>query len=396
MQALILRILVLASAGLAAAVPAFAATEVPVHRADATQQQALPGVWAQLTTQMQSTTPIRQVQPSREGTIPLETLGIEKPRRFRLLSLDFIPTVATAGSTLTVRFTIENQGEETLPEIEYMVSGNLSVKKGTVGPIASGQQRSVSVDIEVGEPPLAGVYVELDRENKLRERESLRADNYMGGSVTVVTGTPDQWAAWAGKAADRVPAMLQAGKRQTYVKGGDIRGPKLTITGLSFRGPGADSQMSNLERQGVPTRLIQALLGSVHLQLRDWGDNYRSTQPLAYPAFAAWPGPTADNVPSVPVPVGVAGGSLTVNSEVRSAKIEQRVRATLGGLADEPGASEAIRSFSTSAAAHIAHFLATTKLLVLGGGRAPTYAPPRVPVAPVVDGWPDLSQPCLM
>jgi len=102
-----------------------------------------------------------------------------------------------------------------------------------------------------------------------------------------------------------------------------------------------------------------------------------------YPAFAAVPSPVAPPVPNVPTPVI----TLTqVTLSVSKSTLKSQMIANLG----DPTALHAEALFDAIADAFEKCFLiwqaATQVMNVLGTGPVPTFAPPYVPVGPVVMG----------
>jgi hypothetical protein len=102
-----------------------------------------------------------------------------------------------------------------------------------------------------------------------------------------------------------------------------------------------------------------------------------------YPAFAAFPGPVAPPMPNIPCPV-IALAQVTVPVSKMALKGQM-----IGNLGD-PMALHHVQLFDSIADAFEKVFLVwqgTTQVTnVLGFGPIPTFAPPIVPVGPVVGG----------
>lgn len=103
-----------------------------------------------------------------------------------------------------------------------------------------------------------------------------------------------------------------------------------------------------------------------------------------YPAFAAFPAPAAPPMPNVPTPlISCVSGSiskLVLASELEDA-ITQALPASLRGETDFIGRVAAGLALAASG------WLASTQvMLVMGFGPVPSFAPPYVPVGPVVSG----------
>ena len=101
-----------------------------------------------------------------------------------------------------------------------------------------------------------------------------------------------------------------------------------------------------------------------------------------YPAFAAMPSPMAPPMPNTPTPVAAL---ITTTAPVSKSVLKQAM------LASEPSASTEHRNVYESVAEAFEQAVQTwsvTSLVtnVLGTGPVPTFAPPYVPVGPVVGG----------
>jgi hypothetical protein len=102
-----------------------------------------------------------------------------------------------------------------------------------------------------------------------------------------------------------------------------------------------------------------------------------------YPAFAAFPGPVAPPTPNVPCPVIALG---PVNASVQASALKGQMM----GMFGDPTAAYAEQIFDAVADAfqkvHTIWEASTMVTNVLGTGPIPTFAPPYVPVGPVVGG----------
>jgi hypothetical protein len=102
-----------------------------------------------------------------------------------------------------------------------------------------------------------------------------------------------------------------------------------------------------------------------------------------YPAFAAFPGPFAPPTPNVPCPV-IALTQVTVSVSANA------LSGSMVGLLGDPTALHHKQLFDSVADAFEKCFMtwqtSTQVTNVLGAGPIPTFAPPFVPVGPVVGG----------
>jgi hypothetical protein len=103
-----------------------------------------------------------------------------------------------------------------------------------------------------------------------------------------------------------------------------------------------------------------------------------------YPAFAAFPGPQAPPMPNIPMPF------ITLwfdPSPFLPPNLAAAIRAGLGARANDPGAAQAIDRFSREFAAKFYYWACAAQVMtVLGKGPIPTFAPPYVPIGPVIGG----------
>lgn len=128
----------------------------------------------------------------------------------------------------------------------------------------------------------------------------------------------------------------------------------------------------------------KAIASHVSEAWKKWQDNVTVPGLPWYPAFAAFPGPQAPPIPNVPMPL------ITCPSPMMS---EMTPEALKKGMIDKLGETDAqhhAELMDSVAKAIGALFLAWLPqqqvMLVLGKGPIPTFAPPFVPVGPVVAG----------
>jgi hypothetical protein len=109
-----------------------------------------------------------------------------------------------------------------------------------------------------------------------------------------------------------------------------------------------------------------------------------------YPAFAAFPGPMAPPMPNVPMPLITCVSAMMTSITMPSSMASAMDDALDGGLKDKDKDKqyEALHDAIATvlAAAFLLWLPAQQVMLVLGKGPIPTFAPPYVPVGPVVGG----------
>jgi len=157
---------------------------------------------------------------------------------------------------------------------------------------------------------------------------------------------------------------------------GCLDGPELEphINASPGRGAGEDE-----------LELRRAVAAGVSECFAMWQDHVTVPGAPWYPAFAAWPGPMAPPTPNVPFPLIAcpsAKASMIMIPGDMSAKMCEAL---------SPPPSQEVKSFLSGVAQRLATafsvWLASAQvMLVLGKGPVPSFAPPYVPVGPVVGG----------
>lgn len=135
---------------------------------------------------------------------------------------------------------------------------------------------------------------------------------------------------------------------------------------------------------------IKAVIDGFSKQWMDWADNVMVPGLPWYPAFVAFPGPQAAPMPNVPMPLITCPSpkmaSMAVPQQIKSAMVD----ALDSGVKkeDKDKQHEAIfEVIATPVATAFTVWLASQQVMnVLGKGPIPSFAPPFVPVGPVVMG----------
>lgn len=103
-----------------------------------------------------------------------------------------------------------------------------------------------------------------------------------------------------------------------------------------------------------------------------------------YPAFAAFPGPMAPPMPNVPMPLITLPSAGEV--DMAPPKLKKAMEDNLGDK-EALHASDLFDAIANAFAVVFLQFKGTTMVMnVMGKGQIPTFAPPYVPVGPVVGG----------
>ena len=188
---------------------------------------------------------------------------------------------------------------------------------------------------------------------------------YIEGICGAIHGAVDQWRQMA-----TIAGVMIVGPVATV---GMVVGPPLTPL-IMAQGPKGTPQELKY------TTAIANALGTAWLP---WQSSIKVPGLPWYPAFAAFPGPVAPPMPNIPVPLIAL---VSVDASLSPGALSGLMTANLG----DPTALHAKDLFdAVSKAFHTVFtmFKAMTMVTnVLGTGPIPTFAPPFVPVGPVMGG----------
>lgn len=156
-----------------------------------------------------------------------------------------------------------------------------------------------------------------------------------------------------------------------------IMGP--TAIGGELEGPSLGSLVSAMSgmASGEESEAVQAVAGPLEDAMKRWQDSVKFPGLPLYPAFAAWPGPQTPEMPNIPCPL---------RALVSDPSAFQSLSAS--GRTSDPGAA-AVAQAVLEALGFVAFpaWVDTTLIVgLMGKGPVPTFAPPYVPVGPVIAG----------
>jgi hypothetical protein len=192
---------------------------------------------------------------------------------------------------------------------------------------------------------------------------------------------PSQWSAAASLAVQQAvnswaaTAILHGVSiNSTNATGGQVSGPALDV----FIRP----QMLAAQ---VPLDVTNAFATTVGNAWGQWASTVSVPGLPLYPAFAAVSGPVAPPTAGVPMPLQAFAMST---ASVSAASLGTLLRAALGtSRMNEAGAAGAVTQFAQDFATHFAAFRAACVVKnIIGTGPVPSFAPPNVPIGPVVGG----------
>jgi hypothetical protein len=306
------------------------------------------------------------------------------PSVLRVADIQVTPVLPKVGETVSVKVWLVNDSARALSQVPYAISGSAR-KSGTLKSFGAHSKQIVTATF-TAQGASYSLRAVVDPANANKEPKAQFRNNDVKLEGVVLPSTPPGWGNHVSVAASRVPAMIDEYKAHTSVQG-NMTGAALTITGLKVGNANPAALRKLLTDRGVPADLAQAIGETFVRAFKDWAGNYRGAVPLAYPAFAAWPGPTSAPTPNVPFPLGVGGGVQSAKA-LAPATIENVLRGQLStGRKAAEGADATIRALSGAMSAQL---VAWTQLQMvtkaMGQGQVPSFAPPYVPVGPVVMG----------
>lgn len=173
------------------------------------------------------------------------------------------------------------------------------------------------------------------------------------------------------------------------IQGGTVRGPSAVLT------PGSLVSDVNIEQRmlqtlassQVPRDIAAALAKVLGTAWNEWAAGFQIQIPGAYPTLAAVPGPFAPPTPAVGVPAlsqGSSFGEASLKAPALTTKLSAALRnsKSVGGTPDQ-----AIKNIASWVDGSFSEWKSLAKLTgLMGRGPVPTFAPPYVPVGPVIAG----------
>jgi len=284
------------------------------------------------------------------------------------------------GDTVTLKLTIEHSGGSGSVSVPWKIyrDNDVVVAQGTKQVTAGA---TATFDVTANWTATAGAhdfYGEVDPSNTLNEPSGERRNNITGSTARVFS----DWARWLQAARDGTKEAHSSWRVGAMFAGIAINGP--TATGGRLEGPSLAGPISaKMAGVGAPSQVAEGLAGAVAETFKAWTDTIRVPALPWYPAFAAFPGANAPPTPNVPTPMSsLAHDPARLDAGALASKIRGRV----GSAKEWPGAG-GIDDYARWFSAGIIGWLPRAQVLnVLGKGPVPSFAPPYVPVGPVVGG----------
>lgn len=203
-------------------------------------------------------------------------------------------------------------------------------------------------------------------------------------SVNAPTPAQDNttWTERRQMATKATVAGIQAWQTRAYFS--DVSINAVSATGGRLNGPGLSALIQGNRPDRLNATIAKAFADAVGEAWTAWSATIRFAGAPLYPAFAAFPGAMAPPMPNVPVPLMTL---IQDGTGLMPAALVPAIRSKLGSTADEPGAMDAIQRFAEDFAGRFSYWVAACMITnMLGQGPVPTFAPPYVPVGPVIMG----------
>ena len=175
------------------------------------------------------------------------------------------------------------------------------------------------------------------------------------------------------------------------IRGGQVMGPTANLTPGSLVSDGniESKIMQKLIGSQVPSEIARALAKELAAAWNGWAAGFQMQILSAYPTFAAFPGPVAPPTPAATGPVPLSNGSSAGEAGLQSSilvyKLGSAVKLHAGKASGPP--DQALKNLANWVESSFAEWKSLARLGgLMGKGSVPTFAPPYVPVGPVVMG----------
>lgn len=293
------------------------------------------------------------------------------------------PALPKVGDTVKVTLRVRNTTGAPLANVEWKLSGALS-KNGTIASLGANSSSVVSHTFTAQDGAIE-VTGHVDPSNKIAEPLPLRANNKVTVKTTA-SSSNTEWDGWARKAANRFDKLIDLSKRKTTVEG-SINGATLTVKKLKVGPIDTAGLKAILTSEGLPDDVAQAFADAFAATYSTWASKYKAVVPFAYPAFAAFPLAFAPPMPNVPFPLAI-GSSPESATAISPTGIETTLKSKLpAARKSEAGANAAIALYAVAMSGAFQAWLTVQQASsVMGKGPVPSFAPPYVPVGPVITG----------
>lgn len=277
--------------------------------------------------------------------------------KFRLFNIQ-LPTVE-GGSGGTLSHPVSGERAASSPSGALAAGRAMSI--GSSSQASQGQQTATPLTMP---PALFRAASNSVADVNMQRQLSTQFSDFIDGICNAIISAWNDWKMKASLEGVRIDAAIATG--------GTVAAPSFDslIWAHAPHSPGWESDLSTAIAKG---------LGMC------W-DNWRRSVSVPglpwYPAFVAFPGPKAPPMPNVPTPLAMLRQDVTrlAPSQVKSVMLNCRRQPHAYSL-------ELFDAIASAVSAAFLQWLPSQQvMLVMGRGPIPTFAPPYVPVGPVVGG----------
>jgi hypothetical protein len=176
------------------------------------------------------------------------------------------------------------------------------------------------------------------------------------------------------------------------IRGGQVDGPAANLTPGSLVSDGniESTVVQKLIGSQVPSEIARALARELAAAWNAWAAGFQMRIPSAYPSFAAFPGPVAPPTPAATGPIPLSNGSSTGEAGLKASILANKLGSAVKlytGKAGGGSPDQALKNLANWVESSFAEWKGLARLDgVTGKGPVPTFAPPYVPVGPVIRG----------
>ncbi|MBM3757686.1 MAG: hypothetical protein FJW38_27365 [Acidobacteria bacterium] len=173
------------------------------------------------------------------------------------------------------------------------------------------------------------------------------------------------------------------------IQGGKVNGPELLLStgGLARSSNIEQNVLQSLSKGSVPPQIAQGLARALASAWNTWAAGFQMRIPKAFPTLAAVPGRVAPRTPTAPIllRLGSSSGERAMQSLQLAGVLTNALRSQARMLPEN--LDESMRSLATWVGTSFEEWKGhVTMVNLTGGGSVPTFAPPYVPVGPVIQG----------
>jgi hypothetical protein len=203
-------------------------------------------------------------------------------------------------------------------------------------------------------------------------------------SIPKTITRPSDWAGWLAGAKRGIREGVPRWVAGLFFSGISINGP-IASGGRLYSSIDLKNLISTRMREtGAPQDVVEGFMGAVAEAWNSWAGSVRAPGAPWYPSFAAVPSPVAPPTPNTPFRlVAFTQNRAPLEPLTLAVVIKGRIR----DAASWPGGNNGIDEFCRWLNVGFITWLSSAIVQgVLGTGPVPTFAPPYVPVGPVVGG----------